>query len=342
MRNNNNNNNNNKNGAEYTGTLLHSHAYRDARPFLGQRVLVIGSGNSAAEQALEMAESGIHVDMLVRGARYVIPRFVFERLLPLFFWPASLESAFRHELTLSYAQRYKEALSADSILRPVVLKDCSRYGFEQPTHPLQASLLFDNRIPLFDWGLMKAVRAGKVKVRRGTVAAFEGGKRVRLSDGTLQEYDSIICATGYRHGLASLVGERYLGQQAFSALGAAACKLNEKVPLTNGQGTSVVNPRLHFVGWEPSSLQSNSFGFFGWKAAQDVARDLRLANLPSSTAGGYTSPQFAVDPKSASPSASSSSSSLSWMIPATLLTVYGGLLLRRRFVVLKQQPKKNH
>jgi cation diffusion facilitator CzcD-associated flavoprotein CzcO len=33
----------------FSGTLLHSHAYKRAEPFAGQRVLVIGGGNSACD-----------------------------------------------------------------------------------------------------------------------------------------------------------------------------------------------------------------------------------------------------------------------------------------------------
>jgi putative flavoprotein involved in K+ transport len=202
--------------APYSGALMHSDQYREPSPFAGQRVLVIGSGNSAAELALDLACSdlGVQVDLLVRSARYVVPRFVFQNVLAPLSLLGGLESAFQRELTLTAGQLYREALQTDTLLRHCV-KDYTELGFEYPTHPLQVSLLYDHRIPLFDWGLMRAVRAGLVTVHRGTVTAFEGGTRVRLSDGALREYDSVICATGYRHGLDALLGERYLGQPQF-------------------------------------------------------------------------------------------------------------------------------
>src|SRR5262249_36470269 len=40
----------------YTGVLLHSCAYRNARPFVGRRVLVVGAGNSGAEIALDLMQ----------------------------------------------------------------------------------------------------------------------------------------------------------------------------------------------------------------------------------------------------------------------------------------------
>ena len=41
--------------ASFGGTVLHSSAYRNSQPFQGQRVLVIGAGNSAVQIAAELA-----------------------------------------------------------------------------------------------------------------------------------------------------------------------------------------------------------------------------------------------------------------------------------------------
>jgi putative flavoprotein involved in K+ transport len=42
----------------FTGRVLHSHDYRDARPFEDARVLVVGIGNSALDIAAELARFG--------------------------------------------------------------------------------------------------------------------------------------------------------------------------------------------------------------------------------------------------------------------------------------------
>src|SRR5262249_7812937 len=57
----------------FAGRVLHSSAYRNPRPYADQRVLVVGSGNSAAEIALDLARGGAsHVAMWVRGPRHFI------------------------------------------------------------------------------------------------------------------------------------------------------------------------------------------------------------------------------------------------------------------------------
>jgi dimethylaniline monooxygenase (N-oxide forming) len=41
----------------YKGQIMHSHAYREAGPFVGQMVLVIGAGPSALDIALEVSKA---------------------------------------------------------------------------------------------------------------------------------------------------------------------------------------------------------------------------------------------------------------------------------------------
>src|SRR5207245_2047420 len=49
----------------FAGTVVHSHAYRNAAPFAGRRVLVVGMGNTGAEIALDLAEQGVAVALSV-------------------------------------------------------------------------------------------------------------------------------------------------------------------------------------------------------------------------------------------------------------------------------------
>ncbi|MGW1279287.1 flavin-containing monooxygenase [Streptomyces tsukubensis] len=51
----------------FTGTVLHAADYRDPAPFAGQRVIVVGAGNSAVQIAAELAEVA-RVTLATRGA----------------------------------------------------------------------------------------------------------------------------------------------------------------------------------------------------------------------------------------------------------------------------------
>lgn len=61
----------------FTGSLVHSSAYRDATPYRGRDVLVAGIGNSGAEIAADLAESGAgRVRIAVRTPPHVVTRQV--------------------------------------------------------------------------------------------------------------------------------------------------------------------------------------------------------------------------------------------------------------------------
>ena len=59
---------------KFCGALRHASQYQDAAPYSGQRVLVIGAGNTGAEIALDLAELGARPTLSVRTAVNVVPR----------------------------------------------------------------------------------------------------------------------------------------------------------------------------------------------------------------------------------------------------------------------------
>jgi cation diffusion facilitator CzcD-associated flavoprotein CzcO len=52
---------------DYTGAVLHSSEYRNGEPWRGGTVLVVGFGNSACEQAIDLVEHGIATHLSVRA-----------------------------------------------------------------------------------------------------------------------------------------------------------------------------------------------------------------------------------------------------------------------------------
>lgn len=58
----------------YRGEVLHSAEYRNGSPFRGQRVLVVGFGNSGAEIAVDLYEHGALPAMAARSPARIVPR----------------------------------------------------------------------------------------------------------------------------------------------------------------------------------------------------------------------------------------------------------------------------
>jgi indole-3-pyruvate monooxygenase len=61
----------------FPGPIVHTHDYSTGERFRGQRVLVVGFGNSGAEIALDLLEQGARPAVAVRSKVNVIPRDLF-------------------------------------------------------------------------------------------------------------------------------------------------------------------------------------------------------------------------------------------------------------------------
>lgn len=199
----------------YTGTLMHSREYRDAAPFKGQRVLVVGAGNSGAEIALDLMQGGARVTVAIRQGVNAVPLSLLG--VPIQYWALLVERAPR----------------LMSVLAPVMLRRSAarlrRAGIPKSPEPvLQA-----HGIPIIGLRLLDAARTGKISIA-GTIERFES-HGVRYADGRDAEYDAIILATGFRPALGYLDGLVTLDERGF--------------PAREGVVRSVDRRNLFFVGF---------------------------------------------------------------------------------------------
>jgi cation diffusion facilitator CzcD-associated flavoprotein CzcO len=175
--------------AAFGGRILHSEDYREAQPFAGQRVLVVGMGNTGAEIALDLAQHGAQATLSVRSPVNIVRREVLGR-------PTQVTS-----IALS---RLPNAL-ADAIARSFrdwTVGDLRRYGIETPaTSPLR-QLREEGRTPVIDIGTLDLIRRGVIAVRPGIATFTRGG--VRFRDGREEAFDAVILATGYHADVGRL------------------------------------------------------------------------------------------------------------------------------------------
>ncbi|MGW7302526.1 flavin-containing monooxygenase [Streptomyces sp. NPDC054829] len=176
---------------EYTGELLHASAYRNAKPYAGRDVLVVGVGNTGAEIAVDLVEGGAaKVRLAVRTAPHIVRRSTAG-------WAAQYSGVLVRRLPVRLVDRLSRPLARLSV------PDLSAHGLPRPDTGLYSRVL-DGAVPVQDVGLIDAIRAGRVEVV-AAVDGFDDGK-VALADGTFIEPDAVIAATGYRRGLEDLVG----------------------------------------------------------------------------------------------------------------------------------------
>jgi cation diffusion facilitator CzcD-associated flavoprotein CzcO len=175
---------------DFGGFTIHASSYKNATPFQGKRTLVVGCGNSGAEIALDLAEHGVDVAMVVRGPVHVVPRDMFGR-------PTQ-----HTNVLLSYLPLWLRDVIARTILG-LVVGDLSRWGIVRPKVGPNQMIEESGRIPLLDLGTIAMVKKGKIRVLPALQEILVDG--VRVAGGGTHPFESIIFATGYKPGLGKLV-----------------------------------------------------------------------------------------------------------------------------------------
>ncbi|MFC5636342.1 flavin-containing monooxygenase [Streptomyces bullii] len=239
----------------YTGEFLHASSYRNAEPFAGRDVLVVGVGNTGAEIAVDLVEGGAsRVRLAVRTVPHIVRRSTAG-------WAAQYSGVLVRRLPVRLV---------DGLARPLArlsTPDLSAHGLPRPDTGL-LSRVAEGAVPVQDVGLIDAVRKGRVEIV-AAVESFEDGK-VALADGSRVEPDAVIAATGYVRGLEGLVG--HLG--VLDARGK---------PVVQGARTPPDAPGLYFTGFtNPISGMLRELAIDARKIAKALAKDgaATLSRLP--------------------------------------------------------------
>ncbi|MFC3573013.1 flavin-containing monooxygenase [Streptomyces yaanensis] len=229
----------------YAGEFLHAGEYRNAKPYAGRDVLVVGVGNTGAEIAVDLVEGGAsRVRLSVRTAPHIVRRSTAG-------WAAQSTSILVRRLPVRLVDRLARPMAKVSV------PDLSAHGLPRPDTGLY-SRVNEGSVPVLDVGLIDAVRKGRVEIV-AAVDGFEGGK-VALADGSRIEPEAVIAATGYVRALEGLVG--HLG--VLDARGK---------PVVHGARSPRTAPGLYFTGFtNPISGMFREMAIDAQKIAKAVAR----------------------------------------------------------------------
>lgn len=165
----------------FTGKQLHTSEYKNVGDLEGNRVLVVGAGNSGCDMAVDMAQSRREVDIVIRKGIHFQPK--------MYFGIPRAELPFLSDFT------GEEQDLISRLLARVAIGENSAYpGLPMPeSHDLAGGATTINDLLLY-W-----IQHGRVKVRPG-IERIED-KTVYFTDGSSKEYDSIIWATGFHTSL---------------------------------------------------------------------------------------------------------------------------------------------
>lgn len=168
---------------EYAGTFagetIHARDYRTPDIFKHRRVLVIGGGNSGCDIAVEAAQ---HADATFHSTRrgyHYIPKFIFGIPTDQF-----------NELSVRMGTPLFLRRAVSMLLIRLILGNPARLGMPNPDHKLLESH------PIINSQLMYYVAHGDIHPKP-EVAALAGDS-VLFTDGSREQLDMIVYATGYK------------------------------------------------------------------------------------------------------------------------------------------------
>jgi putative flavoprotein involved in K+ transport len=229
----------------FQGELIHSSEYRNAEPYRGKSVLVVGTGNSGAEICVDLVEGGAgDVFLSVRTPPNILRRDVAG-------FPTQALGVVMRKLPVRLVDRMT------ALAQRVTVGDLSKHGLPRAPRGMYSRAVQDDQIPILDVGLIGLLKAERLRVV-GAVEGFEGTD-VLLAEGDRLRPDAVIAATGFRRGLEPLVGR--LGLVGRNGR-----------PAVHGRETHPEAPNLFFIGFSnPISGNLREIAIDARRIAREVA-----------------------------------------------------------------------
>ena len=169
----------------FKGDYLHSHDYREPEPYVGKRICVIGVGNSACDIASDVCVTSPRTVMVARSGVMIGPKLIFGH-------------AFTDITMKLYRKWIPDGLRRKLIAFLVLLVHgrMTDLGFKPLTrraHPTTSAVVVQH------------IAYRRILVKQG-IERIEC-KRIFFSDGTNEEFDTMIACTGYEIDLPFVAPE---------------------------------------------------------------------------------------------------------------------------------------
>lgn len=168
---------------DFQGNILHSRDYRTGKKFAGQKVLVVGMGNTGAEIALDLLEQGAQAYISLRSAVNIVPRDFNGRSI---------------QETAALLRPIPNFISdrLGRLVQNITIGNLEKYGIKRPAIRPAAQLREQGKTPVIDLGTVAEIKKGKIKVLPD-IEHFKVNSLLFIN-GEEENFDTVILATGYR------------------------------------------------------------------------------------------------------------------------------------------------
>lgn len=160
----------------FSGELIHASAYKNADLFQNKRVLVIGAGNSGCDIAVDAIYRAKSVTLSMRRGYHFVPKYLFGK-------PADTLGGL-----INLPRPLKQCI--DKWLLGWFTGNPQHFGFPKPDHDLYELHPVVNTLVIYHAG------HGDLSIKPDIDHIAQ--HRVFFTDGSSDEYDLILAATGYK------------------------------------------------------------------------------------------------------------------------------------------------
>jgi flavin-binding monooxygenase-like protein len=164
---------------KFEGEWMHSSRYKTPDILRDRRVMVVGAGNSGCDIAVEAGQHATRTFLSVRRGYHYIPKYAFGRPID-----QVGEAGVKLHLPL-FVRR-----PLDQLLLKIIVGSPDQYGLPRPDHELLESH------PIVNSQILQALGQGDIHPKPDLHEL--NGREVRFKDGSTEQVDLIIYATGYR------------------------------------------------------------------------------------------------------------------------------------------------
>jgi hypothetical protein len=199
----------------FSGVSIHSKDYKTVDQIRNRRVLVVGAGNSAFDIASECARMAASCSLSTRRGVWIFPKTIMGKPL------STVNSRFIASLPAWAREGLAKLLITLTVGRP------EAYGLPTPTHKIFA------RHPTVNTDTLMLIKHGKIKVK-GAIRKLND-TYVEFEDGSSEQFDMIVYATGY--------------DVSFPFLPPALNRVVQKTVKVYGFGMLDDYKGIYYVGW---------------------------------------------------------------------------------------------
>lgn len=160
---------------KFGGTYLHGHDYREPDDFVGKRICVVGTGNSAVDIASDVCVNSPGTVMVARTGVVIAPKLMFGIA-----FTDITEKLYKWWIPDRFRRWFVKTMAW------IAHGNMKRYGFPPITkrvHPTTSATVIHD------------IAYHRIKIKQG-IDKIEG-RNITFVDGTTEEFDVLIAATGY-------------------------------------------------------------------------------------------------------------------------------------------------